>query len=246
MSLEKVRVLEFVPDWDQWEVALAWIREGLKKVGTLNQRQLEILLKGNQMQILEWADLQDQSHSTQEFQQFGLYSSKNWRKWVLSCFLADLASYSVPVDQVNFERLAFVMNLFPKGFRIFWLKMDETWWPVGYSAWYPMFELQFEVFEKSPGRLRDRMVTPDTYSKNEHPFIYLFNYSAISAAKGTPLTKELLSRYSKDLERQNYRGLACITVSEDGRRVAQRFGMDCSGELKIRDSVEHVFAKRFG
>lgn len=230
-------LLKNVPDLTSWEDALLWIREGQHVAQQFTSR----LVTEAEIASLEWSEIEQK----REFP-FGLYSSEKWRKFVLASFLADLVSYSNQIDQVNFDRLLFVMHAFPQGFRTWWIKLpNNSWCPAGYTAWYPMLETMYELFEKNPEKLKDRMIVPCTYSKDRRPYLYLFNYSVAPALKKSRLTKALMKRYVQDVSSQNAGGIACITVSEDGVRIAERFGMSCSGFLDLDGSPEGVYLKRF-
>lgn len=223
--------LKAVPDFLDWSKALQWVQEGQK----LLKEPLHI--HENDICSLEWSDIVLPSTPV-----FGLYPLENWRKFVLATYFADLVSYPNPIDQVNFERLVFVMHAFPQGFRTWWIPISNHWWPVGYSAWYPMLETAFEVFEKHPERLKDRMVVPNPSSLQQHPFLYLFNFSATPQLKGSILTKQLMKSFVKEIENTRYAGLACIAVSSEGVRIAQRLGMNHTGN--IPGSSEGVYVKR--
>ena len=71
--------------------------------------------------------------------------------------------------------------------------------------------------------------------------LYLFNFSVAAHLKKTALTKSLMTMLAADLAKQKPQGLACITVSPDGVRIAQRLGMTCRGSLTIDNASEGVF-----
>jgi len=228
--------LNLVPDFTDWNAAKEWIEKGRKATRDLSPWSFS----ENDFLSLEWKDIDVVKEIP-----FGFYPAQNWRKFVLATFLADLVCYPIPVDQVNFERILFIMHAFPKGFRVWWMKVaDSTWWPVGYTGWYPMFDFMFNIFEKNSEVLKDRMVVPDYFAKKSQPFLYLFNYSIVSSLRKTQFSKKLMTAYAQDIHNQDPQGLTCITVSDDGKRVASRFGMTCTGYLKIEDSVEDIFAAR--
>lgn len=228
-------VLKNIPDFTSWEKASYWVQAGQQ----MTEQFTKELVSGSEFMSLEWGEIERK----REFP-FGLYASESWRKFVLATFLADLASYPIPGDQVNFDRLLFVMHAFPQGFRTWWLKLpNNSWWPVGYTGWYPMLETMFELFEKSPERLKDRMVVPNIHKPKGQPYLYLFNYSVAPELKKTSLSKALMKRFAQDIAAQNAKGLACITVSDDGIRVANKFGMEFSGNLDVDGSVEGVYIK---
>ena len=137
------------------------------------------------------------------------------------------------------------MHAFPQGFRIWWIQLPSgAWWPVGYTGWYPMLENVFDVFDKNPERLKNRMVVPNPSSVGQKPYLYLFNYSAAPSMKKSALTKELMKKYVQDIEAQNASGIACITVSEDGVGVAKRFGMKLTGYLNLDGVQEGIYTLR--
>lgn len=222
-------LLEGVPDFTSWDEAQGWIAS----MKTWAQGDIA----DAQFASLDWSDLQEDAEST-----FGLYASQNWRKFVLAAFAADLVSYPNPTDQVNFDRLLFVMHAFPQGFRVWWVKLqNEPWRPVGYTGWYPMLDTMFETFKNSPEQLKNRMVVPNTAVDSDDLLLYLFNFSCAAQLKKTALSKALMTRCAEDIAKQNPKGLACITVSDDGIRIAKRFGMACSGHLTIDNTTEGVF-----
>jgi hypothetical protein len=97
--------------------------------------------------------------------------------------------------------------------------------------------MAYDVFKTKPHELKDRLVVPNINGEN----VYLFNYSVASIFKKTPLSRALMKMYVEDVEAQNFQGLSCITVSDDGVRIARRFGMSHSGNLNFQGSVEGVF-----
>jgi len=222
-------LLKAVPDFTSWQEAAIWLQQG------------QLAAKQWTSDVLVDAQITSlQINERTEFP-FGLYASEKWRKFVLATFLADLICYSNPVDQVSFERLIFVMHSFSQGFRTWWIKLpNQNWWPVGYTGWYPMLETAFETFKNNPEKLTSRMVVPTQLNK-EKPLLYLFNCSVAPQLKQKILTKPLMSAFAQDISKQNPKALACITVSDDGSRVAKRFGMTCRGYLTIDGCAEGVF-----
>ena len=210
-----MQLLDFIPDFSSWDEAGDWIKKG----------QNLVVQKNDKIASLEWNECQEKGSTS-----FGLYSSKAWRKFALATFLADLVSYPTPGDQVNFDRLLFVMHAFPEGFRVWWTEQEGVWWPVGYTGWYPMLETSFKIFEKEPEKIKNRMVVPNPSSDPQKP-LYLFNFSVIPSLKKSPLSHELMKRFVEDINAQNPSGLTCITVSPEGQHIARRFGMSITGQM---------------
>lgn len=176
---------------------------------------------------------------------FGRYGRRRWRSFVLGTFLADLACYPEPVDQVGFERLAYVVHVFPRGFRLWGCEVPGIGWlPVGYSGWYPIAATSFELLEQKASSLRDRMVVPLPEVEPGGSFVYVFNFSIVPELRGTPASKRLVRALADDLAAAQPRGLAAITVSPEGARVVERFGMKRTGTLVIGGCEEQVFTSR--
>jgi len=223
------KLLNSVPDFFNDQDTGNWIQR-------LKQLKLPLNIEESNILSMEWSDLQEKKDPL-----LGHYASEKWRKFVLATFMADLLSYNTPVDQVNFERLLFVMHAFPQGFRTWWIQLaNDSWIPVGYTGWYPMLETTFELFERNPEKLKDRMVVPQLSSH----YLYLFNFSVVPTLKKTPFSRLLMKGFLKDINEQQAQGLACITVSEDGVRVANSLEMSCKGHLTIDGIAEDVFTVR--
>ena len=224
-----------VPDWGTFDDASKWVEEGLLQISAVPRSGAA---------AGRFSCTQTPTPST-KVRRFGLYQDPMWRRAVLATFLADIASYPASVDQVNFERLTFVMHAFPQGFRTFWAESDRgTWWPVGYSGWYPMLASAFRAFEKDPSALQDRMVVPAPLGTASSPYLYIFNYSVAGALRGTALSSHLVKTLAADIANVRPAGLATIAVSSDGCRVASRFGMIQTGKLTLGGVQESVFAGR--
>lgn len=178
---------------------------------------------------------------------FGRHADATFRKLVLAALLADWACYEAPVDQVRFDRLLHVMHVFPAGFRVWWAEAPGAGWlPVGYTGWFPIAAVTFEVLETRAAELRDRAlpVLPALEPEPEGSYVYLFNYSIVAALRGTDCSRRLVRALADDVGAVRLRGMAAITVSEDGARVAERFGMRRSGVMVVEGVPEHVYTRR--
>ncbi|XXY48071.1 hypothetical protein WME91_49545 [Sorangium sp. So ce269] len=176
---------------------------------------------------------------------FGLYGDAVWRRLVLATLLADWSCYPLPVDQVGIERLFQVMFTFPAGFRVWWAEAPGSGWlPVGYTGWFPIAELTFEALAARPAELRYRNMPALPTLDPGGSFIYLFNYSVLGPLRGTSCSRRLLRALADDIAAVPLRGLAAITVSEEGSRVAERFGMRRSGTLVVDGTPEQVYTRR--
>ena len=175
----------------------------------------------------------------------GRHADPRWRAFALATFLADLACYPEPVDQVDLARLLYVMSVFPRGFRLWGAETPELGWvPVGYSGWYPIAPATFELLEQKAASLRDRMVAPLPAEEPAGSFVYVFNFSIVRALRGTPASRRLVQGLAEDLAGVRQLGLAAITVSPEGTRVVERLGMRRTGTMVVEGCEEGVFTAR--
>lgn len=175
----------------------------------------------------------------------GRHGDPRWRAFAMATFLADLASYPAPVDQVDLARLLYVIAVFPGGFRLWGAEAPGLGWvPVGYSGWFPIAESSFTLLEQHPASLRDRMVAPLPAVEPEGSFLHVFNVSIVRPLRGTVASKRLVRGLAGDLAGQRHRGLSAITVSPEGARVMERFGMRRTGTMRVGGCEEGVFTCR--
>ena len=144
---------------------------------------------------------------------------------------ADWACYPEPDDQVDGKRLDYTLSLFADGFRL-WQCPDQDGVPriVGYTGWYPIAPGIFSVLENTPEQLSHRGEIMPCKNLSPH-YLYLFNYSLIDTLHHTSTSRQMLTMLADDIRRVNPVGLAAITVSPAGQRVARRFGMHPVGPL---------------
>ncbi|MCA9554757.1 MAG: hypothetical protein KC933_32305 [Myxococcales bacterium] len=172
----------------------------------------------------------------------GWTADPEWRAQRAAVLLADWASYPAPVDQVSLARLTRVLDAFPRGFRTWWLDHPELGpVPVGYSGWYPIAPELFERLRLSPESITDRGEVLPLGEASDERALYLFNYSVIPQLRGGPVAGELLRALANDVAMAPHAGLCAITVSEDGARVARRFGMTRKGACVVDGVEEQVY-----
>ena len=177
----------------------------------------------------------------------GPFASPRWRKLALATWVADHACYPAPADRVDLGRLLHVLQAFPQGFRLWWVRDPAAGWlPVGYSGWHPIPGALFELLCRSPAELGDRGALAPLSALDERggSYICLFNYSIVPPLQHGPGSRRLLAALAADLARIRLRGLAALTVSPAGARVASRFGLQPVGELVVAGSRETAYAVR--
>jgi hypothetical protein len=225
--------LASVPDWSDGSQVESWLLETRTRVGQLTREPLP------ESAVFYMGAPGGEGGAS--LGPLGGYASERWRKWVLCLYAADLLSYPLARDQVEFDRLAFLVSRFPQGFQLVLVRAGECWLPVGYTGWYPMGPSAFDAFEKNPGALTSRMVVPE-----QSAYLYLFNFSVAPLFKKTSLSMQMMQNYAQTIRSRNPMGLAAITVSQEGRRVVERFGLSPRGELRTSSSVESVYIWRGG
>jgi hypothetical protein len=152
----------------------------------------------------------------------GVFVNPDWWRGVEAFWLADATNYPKGT-RVEFDRLAFTMSRFAQGFRLYLGFRAGRWWPVAYTAWHPVSPLVFAWLDTTP-----READPEALQAvplGDQPFLYLFNYSARRELRGTALTRVLMQNYAAEIAAVAPAGLCALTVSDDGARVARRFGM---------------------
>ena len=164
----------------------------------------------------------------------GRYGDARWRGIVGATFVADLACYAEPSDQVRFDRLVDVMRAFPSGFRLWGARLSgagSAWVPLGYTGVHPIAEATFARIEAGAVSLAGPAITSLPAVEEGGSFLYLFNYSVVPGLRGTSMAARLVKALAEDVARTPHRGLAALTVSHEGRRVAERFGMTARGGI---------------
>jgi hypothetical protein len=213
-----------------------WIEAGLEKLAAA---------EATPRLVASVAPLEYEGASDAGADPLGRMREEAFRRLVSAAFLADLASYPAPVDRVELCRLLHVMHVFPRGFRVWIGELDDgSRLPVGYSGWYPVAETSFELLERTPERLQDRAVVPLPAVTPGGGFLYVFNYSVIPQLRGTSASGRLVKSLAADVAGTAWRGLAAITVSPEGARVAGRFGMRKTGALFVGGCQEDVYTIR--
>ncbi len=168
-----------------------------------------------------------------------------WAAFVAALYLADVASYPRPVNQVDLAHLHHVVRVFPRGFRLWSAEIPGAGrLPVGYSGWYPIAAATFARLEHEAASMRDRAVPPLAAVEPGGGFVYLFNYSVVPQLRGTSAARRLMQAYAGDVDAVGACGMAAITVSGDGERVAGRFGMRRTGTIVVEGCEEGVFTRR--
>lgn len=177
----------------------------------------------------------------------GRYGDARWRGLVGATFAADLACYAEPSDQVSFDRLVDTMHVFPSGFRLWGARLagaGSAWVPLGYTGVIPIAEATFARFEEGAVSLTGPAIAALPAVEAGGSFLYLFNYSVVPRLRGTRMAARVVKALAEDVARTPHRGLAALTVSGDGERVAARFGMAARG--RVQGAHEAVFTCRIG
>ena len=190
-------------------------------------------------------EAEDEGESTGASGPIGRDGDARWRGLVGATFAADLACYGDPSDQVSFDRLVDAMRAFPSGFRLWGARIagaGSAWVPLGYSGVIPIAEALFARIEAGSVSLAGPAITALPAVEVGGSFLYLFNYSVVPRLRGTRMAARVVKALAEDVARLPHRGLAALTVSRDGERVAERFGMAARG--RVEGAHEAVFTCR--
>jgi hypothetical protein len=174
----------------------------------------------------------------------GRCGDSRFRALVGATFAADLACYPAPGDQVSFDRLLDAMRAFPRGFRLWGAHRGGAGWiPLGYTGVIPIAAATFERLERGEASLAGPAIAALSAVEPGGSFLYLFNYSVVPSLRGTAMAARVVKALAEDVRRTPHRGLAALTVSRDGERVAERFGMAARGGVGA-GAHERVFTSR--
>ena len=174
----------------------------------------------------------------------GHYESPRWVRAVAGMLAVDWACYDDPVERMGFERLAYMAHVFPRGFRLWWGRLQDTRVPVGYTAWHPISRESFLLLDRHANTLGDRSIVPLSTALPGRSFLYLVNFSIIAALRTTEASRAMLCSLSLDLQAVSPAGVAAVAVSEEGVRVVERFGLGVRGAIRIGAHEEKVFTWR--
>ncbi len=171
-------------------------------------------------------------------------TSPAWHRFLEAALVADFVCYSKSTDRAEYNRLSKVIQSFPQGFTVYFATCaDDTTIPVGYTGWYPISENVFSILYHTPSNIKHRGFMQALPELSQHGnYIYLFNYSIIPSLRGTAQSKQLIKNYAADLKNIAVKGMGAVTVSPDGMRVAEKFGLSYRGDMTHDGVAEKVFA----
>lgn len=175
-----------------------------------------------------------------------LSGTEEWKVFLQSILLADWACYDTPASRVEYKRLHEVISAFPQGFTLYEARYaNGLSYPVGYTGWYPVEERIFKTAIESPQATTSRGFFKALSGLAGHGnWIYLFNYSIAPALRRTRYSRLLMQNYAAELKAvpHNKKGMLAVTVSADGERVAQKFGLSERGCMTHDGVPEKVYA----
>jgi len=161
--------------------------------------------------------------------------------FVRDILAADEACYTAPADRADFERLQAAITAFPAGFRLY-LSGGK---PVGYTGWYPVARDIFDRLHDAPDTLIHRgQIMPLPALSSGGDYLYLFNYSMIARLHKTAESRAMMQEFARTVRSTSHRGLVAVTVSPDGVRVAEKFGMTYRGDMNHDGVAESVYTLR--
>lgn len=222
-----LELLRQIPDPGQWDTYATWFET--LATGTSRIPGDAVLLSVSGAEVATASGI------------YGRFGSENFRRFLGAILAADWLTYEVASDRVDLPRLVFVLDRFPDGFRAWFARADDdSWLPIGYSAWYPIDHATYGRFVNNDPPWRDRAVVP-IKSQTHGDYAYLFNYSVLPQFRRGAGSRGLLESLRTDLTKLRSRGLVAITVSDDGARVARRFGLTRRHEIEVDAAREEIW-----
>src|SRR5262245_65153468 len=233
MIVEVDEIMASVPDLGNWEPARLWVAD---RLDLLRRTAFDPALRTT------FAALEAPPPASFDAA-LGPYGSPKWRRFALAAFLADWACYEKPAHRVGFTQLMYVTSVFPAGFRVWMCRWpDGSWVPVGYTGWYPLAEPVYLTLAKSPASANYRgAAVPLRTLAARGNYLFLFNYSIVAPLKTSPESRMMMKSFAEQLATIDTAGMAAVTVSEDGSRVARRFGLQYAGDMVAGGNVGRVF-----
>lgn len=223
--------LASIPDPGRWDEYYQWFEDLERAARTLT---------GDASDSLTSVSGSDLALPTNPVGSFGL---ERYRRFLGAILAADWLTYEAPDDRADFPRLSFVTSRFPIGFRAWFATQEGRTIPVGYSGWYPIDAPTFSRLEHNDPPWEDRAVVPLTATSKQN-FLYLFNYSILPAFRRGNGSRRLLGALADEIASIDVAGIAAITVSDDGCRVASRFGMTFKKFITVGTSPEQIWTMR--
>lgn len=222
-----------VPDFTDDAAALTWVRHQARVIKSI---ELSALARDDVFSFTATEACVQNASGTPDASCLGRFG--------LAMLLADWACYADPATKEAYPHLRQALSAFPLGFRLWMLPYRENASiPVGYTGWHPIPESVFAALRDSPGQFTNRaQITPIRSLGPDRNYVYIFNISIISQLHKTTASKLLIKTLAADLKRQKISGLAVITVSPDGQRIAERFGLRPTGSITHEGQEEEAFA----
>lgn len=162
----------------------------------------------------------------------GPLGSERFRRLILALLAADWASYD-GTERAELERLALSAARFPRGFRLYAARLPHrgALIPVGCAAWYPVAAGTTRAL--AGGVIPARAVVPDPAGEER----YVWSYALAPGFRKTPAARRLLATLAAELDAAGPAPRVCVTVSDDGARVARRLGMAPVGATREGEAV---------
>ena len=166
------------------------------------------------------------------------------RRFVLAALVADFACYPDSQNRETYAHLAQAVRVFPRGFRVWLLPgADGPPMPAGYTGWHPIRPETFALLRDHPDQVTDRrQIEPIGEFPAAGRYAYLYNASIVPALHRTPVSRALMRALAADIRDACLNGLAAVTVSMDGQRIADRFGLRHAGSIKHEGFAMEAFA----
>ncbi len=166
------------------------------------------------------------------------------RRFALAALVADFACYPDNQNRETYAHLTQAVRVFPRGFRVWLLPgANGTPMPAGYTGWHPIRPETYALLRDHPDRVTDRrQIEPIGEFPAAGRYAYLYNASIVPALHRTTASRALMRALAADIRDACLNGLAAVTVSMDGQRIADRFGLRHAGSIKHEGFAMEAFA----
>jgi len=221
--------LEDIPEFPSREAMTAWLHAEARRIASWEKTSRD---EGEVFSfVLEEASVAN-----------GLEALAVLRKFILALLAADWACYAEPASREEYGHLRKAVSVFPRGFRLWMVRVGGRCMPIGYTGFHPISRDTFSLMKNAPERLTSRkQIAPEPEAASAGSYFYLYNLGIIRQFQGTAASRALVKAFAADVASVGKRGLAAVVVSQDGKRIIEKFGLHQSGCLTHEGHRETVY-----
>jgi len=154
---------------------------------------------------------------------------------------ADHRCYPRVVDRLSRERAELLLAAAELRVRLWF---DEHGEPCGYTAIHTIAAPVLALLEQPPATAPDRSFVQPAKAGEAAAGVYLFNYSIAPELRRSAASRVLIAGLADDITAMPQSlPVAALCVSDEGIRVAERFGLRAHARLEVGGDLETVMLR---